>query len=50
MWVPHSYTGCCQHGPNEHILGPLTREGLQIMAGLFWDLGDGATPHHGDHA
>ena len=50
MWVPHSYTGCCQHGPNEHILGPLTREGLQIMAGLFWDLGDGDTPHHGDHS
>ena len=48
MWVPHSYTGCCQHGPNEHILGPLTREGLQIMAGLFWDLGAGDTPHDGD--
>ena len=47
LWVPHSYTGCCQHGPNEHILGPLTREGLQIMTGLFWDLGEPGTPHHG---
>ena len=45
LWVPHSYAGCCQHGPNEHVLGPLLREGLQIMAGLFWDLGEGGTPH-----
>ncbi len=47
LWVPHSYGGCCQHGPNEHVLGTLMREGLQIMTGLFWDLGEDGTPHDG---
>lgn len=40
VWVPHSYPACSQHAPNEHLLASLAREGLQIMAGLFWDLGD----------
>ena len=40
LWVPHSYPACAQHAPNEHLLAPLAREGLQIMAGLYWDLGD----------
>jgi acetylornithine deacetylase/succinyl-diaminopimelate desuccinylase-like protein len=40
LWVPHSYAGCSQHAPNEHILGSTTREALGIMAGIFWDLGD----------
>jgi acetylornithine deacetylase/succinyl-diaminopimelate desuccinylase-like protein len=40
IWVPHSYAGCSQHAPDEHMLGPVAREGLEIMAGLFWDLGD----------
>ncbi|WP_028923179.1 M20 family metallopeptidase [Pseudonocardia acaciae] len=40
IWIPHSYAGCAQHAPNEHLLGSLTREALQIMAGLFWDLGE----------
>jgi len=40
LWVPHSYPGCSQHAPDEHLLGSVAREGLQIMAGLFWDLGD----------
>jgi acetylornithine deacetylase/succinyl-diaminopimelate desuccinylase-like protein len=40
VWVPHSYPACSQHAPNEHLLAPLAREALQIMAGLFWDLGD----------
>jgi acetylornithine deacetylase/succinyl-diaminopimelate desuccinylase-like protein len=40
LWVPHSYSGCSQHAPNEHLLAPIAREGLGIMAGLFWDLGD----------
>ena len=39
-WVPHSYPACAQHAPNEHLLGSVAREGLAIMAGLFWDLGD----------
>ncbi|TMG87303.1 MAG: M20 peptidase family dipeptidase, partial [Betaproteobacteria bacterium] len=44
IWIPHSYPGCSQHAPDEHLLGPVAREGLQMMAGLFWDLGDsGAT-------
>jgi acetylornithine deacetylase/succinyl-diaminopimelate desuccinylase-like protein len=40
IWVPHSYPGCSQHAPNEHILMPVTEEALAIMAGLFWDLGE----------
>jgi hypothetical protein len=44
IWIPHSYPGCSQHAPDEHLLGPVAREGLQMMAGMFWDLGDsGAT-------
>jgi len=39
VWVPHSYAGCNQHAPNEHMLESVAREGLQIMAGLFWDIG-----------
>ena len=40
IWVPHSYPGCSQHAPDEHLLAPVAREGLAIMAGLFWDLGE----------
>jgi len=40
IWVPHSYGGCSQHAPNEHLLAPIVRQGLQIMAGLFWDLAE----------
>src|ERR1700730_4746192 len=40
IWVPHSYPGCSQHAPNEHILLSVTEEALAIMAGLFWDLGE----------
>lgn len=40
LWVPHSYPACRQHGPDEHMLASGTREGLAIMAGLFWDLGE----------
>jgi acetylornithine deacetylase/succinyl-diaminopimelate desuccinylase-like protein len=43
IWVPHSYPGCSQHAPNEHILLSVTEEALAIMAGLFWDLGE--MPH-----
>jgi acetylornithine deacetylase/succinyl-diaminopimelate desuccinylase-like protein len=42
IWIPHSYPGCSQHAPDEHLLGSVAREGLQLMAGLFWDLGDSA--------
>ncbi|HEX9462048.1 MAG TPA: M20 family metallopeptidase [Alphaproteobacteria bacterium] len=44
VWVPHSYPSCSQHAPDEHMLAPVAREGLQIMAGLFWDLGEPGTP------
>lgn len=40
LWVPHSYPGCSQHAPDEHILMTVTEEALGIMAGLFWDLGE----------
>ena len=40
VWVPHSYSACSQHAPNEHVLLPIVREGLEMMAGLFWDLGE----------
>ncbi len=44
LWIPHSYRGCSQHAPNEHLLLPVARQGLELMTGLFWDLGEGATP------
>jgi acetylornithine deacetylase/succinyl-diaminopimelate desuccinylase-like protein len=40
VWVPHSYPACSQHAPNEHILPAVAREGLRLMAGLYWDLGE----------
>ena len=43
IWVPHSYPGCSQHAPNEHLLAAIAREGLGMMGGLYWDLG-GQTP------
>ena len=46
IWVPHSYPGCSQHAPDEHILLSVTEEALGIMAGLFWDLGEMPRPPH----
>jgi acetylornithine deacetylase/succinyl-diaminopimelate desuccinylase-like protein len=40
LWVPHSYPGCSQHAPDEHLLVDVARESLAIMAGLFWDLAE----------
>ena len=40
VWVPHAHRGCGQHAPNEHALPAVLREGLLIMTGLFWDLGE----------
>ncbi|WFF42138.1 M20 peptidase family dipeptidase [Salinicola endophyticus] len=46
LWVPHSYPACSQHAPDEHALASILREGLGIMAGLWWDLGEqGASVH-----
>lgn len=39
IWIPHSYLGCNQHAPDEHVLKPICRESMQVMAGLFWDIG-----------
>ena len=44
MWVPQSYAGCGQHGPNEHALAPLYRDGLGLMAGVWWDIGAKGRP------
>ncbi len=49
VWIPHSYGGCSQHAPNEHVLVPLQREALAVMAGVFWDLGE-APPKGGERA
>ena len=42
VWVPHSYAGCQQHAPDEHALAPILKEGLSLMTGLFWDIGEGS--------
>ncbi|TQF42572.1 hypothetical protein UNPF46_04475 [Bradyrhizobium sp. UNPF46] len=39
LWLPFSYGGCNQHGPDEHGLASLFREGLGLMAGVWWDIG-----------
>lgn len=39
VWIPFSYGGCNQHGPDEHGLASLFREGLGLMAGVWWDIG-----------
>jgi acetylornithine deacetylase/succinyl-diaminopimelate desuccinylase-like protein len=44
VWIPHSYNGCKQHGPNEHFLVGPARQGMAAFAGIWWDLGDGETP------
>ncbi|HEX8663521.1 MAG TPA: M20 family metallopeptidase [Beijerinckiaceae bacterium] len=44
VWVPHSYPACSQHAPNEHLPVAIAREGLGLMAGLYWDLGEPGTP------
>ena len=40
IWVPHSYSGCSQHAPNEHLLKSTSLDALRAMTGLFWDLAD----------
>ncbi|MDR3524804.1 MAG: M20/M25/M40 family metallo-hydrolase [Acetobacteraceae bacterium] len=42
VWIPLSYNGCKQHGPNEHVLATSAREGLLGYVGLWWDLGEAA--------
>ncbi|MGO8914792.1 MAG: M20 family metallopeptidase [Stellaceae bacterium] len=44
VWVPHSYAACSQHAPDEHLLKPVVRQALAVMAGLYWDLGESGAP------
>lgn len=44
IWIPHSYGACSQHAPNEHILLSEARDAIQLMAGVYWDLGEPDTP------
>jgi len=39
IWVPHSYPSCSQHAPDEHVLLSTCRSGLELMAGIFADIG-----------
>jgi hypothetical protein len=45
IWVPHSYNGCKQHGPDEHLLIAPAREGIAAFAGIWWDLGRSRRPN-----
>jgi acetylornithine deacetylase/succinyl-diaminopimelate desuccinylase-like protein len=40
VWVPHSYPGCSQHAPDEHLPKALFPDAAGLMAGLYWDLGE----------
>ena len=44
VWIPHSYNGCKQHGPDEHFLRGPAREGIAAFAGIWWDLGQSGIP------
>ncbi|GHG88628.1 M20 family metallopeptidase [Streptomyces lanatus] len=39
LWLPHSYPGCRQHAPDEHLLASIAREGMVLATGLFHALG-----------
>ena len=39
IWVPHS-SRLLPARPDEHLLAPVARQAMAIMAGLFWDLGE----------
>ncbi len=41
IWIPHSYASCSQHWPDEHILMGLSTSAAELMAGLYWDIGEG---------
>ena len=47
IWLPHSYAACSQHAPDEHILFSGFRNAMEVMTGIYWDLGEGATPKGG---
>lgn len=39
LWLPHSYPGCLQHAPDEHMLAPIARDGIVLATTLFHALG-----------
>jgi acetylornithine deacetylase/succinyl-diaminopimelate desuccinylase-like protein len=39
IWVPHSYPGCSQHAPDEHLPRSIFPDAAALMAGLYWDIG-----------
>lgn len=41
IWVPHSYASCSQHWPDEHVLMPIMKSAAGLMAGIYWDIGEG---------
>ncbi len=47
VWIPHSYSGCKQHGPDEHLLKTTAREGITAFTGIWWDLGESGVPAKG---
>ena len=44
IWLPHSYAACSQHAPDEHVLMSVCRSALDVMTGVYWDIGEGKTP------
>ena len=46
VWVPHSYPGCSQHAPNEHLPPGVLREGLKVMTGILSGSESNARPRH----
>ncbi|WP_103355524.1 M20 family metallopeptidase [Amycolatopsis sp. CA-128772] len=44
LWLPHSYPGCRQHAPDEHLLAPVAREGLVLATALFDAFGSAPRP------
>ena len=39
IWVPHSYPGCSQHAPDEHLPRAMIPGAIALMAGLYDDIG-----------
>ncbi len=39
VWVPHSYPGCSQHAPDEHLPAAIFPDAVALMTGLYWDIG-----------
>ena len=44
MLAPDAVVTVHEPAPDEHVLGSILREGMQIMAGVFWDLGEAPPP------